>query len=276
MSQDLEVGSVLRTGRAMKLKSQVRAEWLMTCDDLTKWFQSDQSKALLVNGNYLRERVSPISFFCAMLIRSLKLLEPITAISHFCGPHLEPEDELSGGYGLLKNLTNQLVALWNFGELTCLDRDFVDSLRYECRHRNLSLGSLWELFQILVTALPPNTPLFIIIDGISFYETQERFHDTSKVISGIHRLVGDRRVEAMVKVLVTSPTRALGSTHHFYEDETVLIPANTSGARLGFSDRRFDMSFSEMINDLEFDSKKRTTEADNVSEGPLLALSYSG
>ncbi|KAI9740303.1 MAG: hypothetical protein M1834_004881 [Cirrosporium novae-zelandiae] len=167
---------ILCTGRAMSMKSQSQAEWFMACDEMGKWFRSTDSRALLVNANSSLERISSVSFFCAMLIQSIQFLKSILVASHFCGLHLDFEDELAGGYGLLKHLTTQLVEQWCFGDLSCLDRDLVDDLRYESQHQHISLRALGHLFRTLVISLPPKTPLFVIIDGISFYETHERRH----------------------------------------------------------------------------------------------------
>jgi hypothetical protein len=71
----------------MNKEGQIRAEWLMANEVVSKWFKSTDSRVILINGNSSVERISPISFFCAMLIRSLKTLKPIIVIDHFCGLH---------------------------------------------------------------------------------------------------------------------------------------------------------------------------------------------
>lgn len=110
----------------------------------------------MVNGNSSnREKVTPISFFCAVLVRGL--LEPIVILSHFCGMHAPSysSEEFFGGRELLKNPTYQLVAQRPLEEIACLDH-----------------------------ALPSKTPLFIIIDGISDYETGQLTRKTKSVMSG--------------------------------------------------------------------------------------------
>jgi hypothetical protein len=246
-----ETDSILRTGRAMKMESQIRAEWLMKSEQVTRWFRAHNSRTMLINGNHIRESISPVSFFCAMLIRSLKLLGPVVVTGHFCGLHLGLDDELAGGYGLLKNLTTQLMAQWHFGDLTCFNQDQADVLRDESEEGLDSLQTLWQLFRSLITALPPKTPVFIIVDGISFYETEGRSLVTNKVISKIHSLATSEKVKAMVKVLVTSPIKALSITQVFWEDERVLVPTNPPGVRFGFSDSQFNKGFGKNVKRLE-------------------------
>jgi hypothetical protein len=248
----LDTEKALIAGYSMDKNQQIRAEWLMTNEAISTWFKSSASRAILINGNSSLERISPLSFFSALLHQSLKALKTVVVLVHFCGLHTlvgNAGDGLYGGLGLLKNLTSQLVAQWRFGELACLSKEFVDTLRRESPR--IGLHELWRLFRTLVSALPPGTPLFIFVDGISFYETNDLLEGTRTVTKALTRLVRDRRVEATVKYFVTSANRAMSVGEFFEEDERVWIPENPPGVSLGFADTQFKLAFGKKMARLE-------------------------
>jgi hypothetical protein len=257
-SQKPILGRVLRSGFSMDREEQIRAEWLMANEKVSHWFGSARSRKLLVNGNHTLDRISPVSFFCAMLVQSLKPIESIMVLSHFCGlytPEDGPASEPPGSCGLLRSLLTQLIEQWEFGELICLDQDDVAKLK--STSPNLSLQDQRHLLHRLVAALPPAKPLFVIIDGINYYETGEFYHETKKVIKGINRLLSDSKIKAMVKIFVTSATRATEVNECFKPDEMLDVPEDVDGTRLGFADTQFDWQFGSKIERLEHSSSRK-------------------
>jgi hypothetical protein len=220
---------------------------------LHRWFKSSHSRAILVNGNSLIERITPVSFFCALLIRSLKAMKPVVVLNHFCGLYTpsngDPGEVLSGGCGMLKSLSSQLAAQWKFGEMTCLDQEDVEVLK--ASSPNLSLEVLKRLFRSLVTALPAGQPLFIIIDNINYYETSDLGDDTKKAIEEITQLLGNKEVRVLAKILVTSANRAFEVADCFWDDEKIFVPDNPSGDEMGFAEKHFESQFGSTMADLE-------------------------
>jgi len=236
-------------GFSMNKEDQIRAEWLMANKKVSSWFRSAQSHTILVNGNHTLDRISPVSFFCAMLVQSLKSIESIMVLCHFCGlytPEDRPVGEPPGSCGLLRSLLTQLIEQWDFGELKCLNQGDVEKLK--SASPNLSLQDQRHLFRRLVKALPPTKPLFIIIDNINYYETDEFYHETKKVI---RRLLPNSKIKAMVKIFVTSATRATEVNRCFKQSEMLNMPVDMDGTRLGFADMKFDRQFGPKIEKLD-------------------------
>ena len=236
-------------GFSMDRRDQVRAEWLIANKRVSSWFRSAQSRTLLVNGNHNLDRISPVSFFCAMLVQSLKPIECIMVLYHFCGLYTQEDDPvggLPGSCGLLRSLLTQLIEQWKFGELKCLDQEDVEKLKNASP--NLSLRDQRHLFRRLVTALPPAKPLFVIIDNINYYETVEFYRKTKKVI---RRLLSDCKIKSMVKIIVTSATRATEVSEYFEHGERLDMPADIDGTNLGFVDMKFDWQFGPKIEKLD-------------------------
>jgi len=236
-------------GFSMDREDQIRAEWLMTNKKVSSWFRSAQSRTLLVNGNHTLDRITPVSFFCAMLVQSLKPIESIMVLYHFCGVYTP---EPSGSCGMLRSLLTQLIEQWEFGELKCLDQEDVEKLK--STSPNLSLRDQRHLFRRLVTALPPAKPLFVIIDNINYYETDEFYRKTKKVIRG---LLSDCKIKAMVKIIVTSATRATEVGEYFEDSERLDMPEDMDGTRLGFVDMKFNWQFGSKIEKLDHSSSRK-------------------
>lgn len=106
----------------MDAEEQKRVEWLMANESIGRWFKSTRPRKLLVNGFGSLDRITPMSFFCAMLIQSLSSIGSVILLSHFCGLEM-PEVGTSGPKdrrtsGLLKSLLIQLVAQWETSNIT--------------------------------------------------------------------------------------------------------------------------------------------------------------
>ncbi|OTA05567.1 hypothetical protein A9Z42_0062450 [Trichoderma parareesei] len=124
---------ILRNGLAMDAEEQKRVEWLMANESIGRWFNSTRPRKLLVNGFGSLDRITPMSFFCAMLIQILSSIGSVILLSHFCGLEMPevgsngPKDRRTSG--LLKSLLVQLVAQWETSNITCFDHDFLDTLK---------------------------------------------------------------------------------------------------------------------------------------------------
>jgi len=240
---------VLRTGFSMSRENQNRSKWLMTNKKISHWFRARRKRTLLVNGNGTVSRITPMSFFCAMLIKSLASIDSIVVLGHFCGlPH--SGDTVDGvrrseGSGLLRSLLTQLVQQWKFGELTCLSKEDVEKLKRTGPDGSFSMEL--HLFRTLVAALPAGQPLFVIVDGINYFETGDAKADTKKVVERLNALLDYGNVEALVKIFVTSATRSFEVSKYFEEDERVEVPPNITGSIAGFADSQFDWSFGHNV-----------------------------
>ncbi|RSL86555.1 hypothetical protein CEP51_002764 [Fusarium floridanum] len=236
---------VLRAGFRMDGSEQARTRWIMNDKSVSDWFQSTESRKLLVNGNHTLERIAPTSFFCSILVQSLKSVESIIVLAHFCGLNTTRESERSSNAGLLRDLTGQLIEQWKFGDLTCLDQETVKKLKRESP--KLRLKTQRRLLRTLITALPQETPLFIFIDGINYNETEELVYGTKKAVKDLCRLIDEEGVGAMVKVFVTSAVRAFDVNEYFDEDEVITIPEGADENTSGFIDMQFESGLGAQV-----------------------------
>ena len=245
--------------------SQDRAVALITSPVMQRWLTSTVSLPLIVNGQMFSSegeiRQSPLSYFCAKLIDSIlpsrKSLQAaknrgVFALHWFCGQHTDFHDYGPGisDYdahppGMLSNLLGQLIVQL----LECPSIPQLDHLPVSSNEPPLS--ELCDLFVLLVEALPRGSKLFIVIDGISYYEDEERREECMEVMSMLTKLTRGGpgfRNECLTKMLVTAPLRS-HCVQDLLEDTEILdldeyIPPNG-----GFTALQWDMSVGRVVID---------------------------
>ena len=214
----------------MSSRSQDRAVAVISSPIMQQWLTRTVSLPLIVNGQmYTSEediRQSPLSYFCAKLVESI--LTPRTssqlaksravfAVRWFCGQHTNFYDYGPGRTdydahppGMLRNMLAQLIVQL----LECPSLPQLDHV--SAPRENPPLSELCSLFPLLVEALPRGSILFIVIDGISYYEDEGRREECMEVLSMLaevtHEGLGLGK-DCLVKMLVTSPLRS-----HYVED----------------------------------------------------------
>lgn len=232
---------VLQAGFSMASEDQNQATWAISDPKVYGWFKSQRSRALVINGNCSIQRISPLSFFCALLIEILQSLEPIIVLHHFCGLYTtgnSSEREDFGSSTIIKMLLYQLVTQWRFGELECLSADEAQAFHGSS---NITDDFLFSIFSKMIRALPRQQPIFIIIDGINFYETREFLQKTKGLVKKLVKLLGAR---ASVKLLITSTTQILDINKYFENDEKLLVPAEPAPRTMGATSQQLKRRFT--------------------------------
>ncbi|KAK7936020.1 hypothetical protein PG985_001515 [Apiospora marii] len=197
-----DLTSVLRQASRMDTDSKARARWLMKTRHFQSWLGTSHSTLLLAVGALALEKVSPMS----VLAISLDL--PNTVVLHFfCGKHLDvdSEDCLSGPNGMLRSLIAQLVLalrapLPNLGA--------IDSHEFLQDCYNRTLPALCEVFRLLVQQVPQGVALYVLLDGVSWYEQAHWAADLGFIVGLLKDLAAPGGVPQF-KVLLTSPNRTI-------------------------------------------------------------------
>jgi hypothetical protein len=242
-SPEGELQRVISAGRTQSLALQSRAVWLLRSSRLQRWLNSPNSDAVLIHGNSDAAKISPVSLFCALLVQSLVAVEPARVVHFFCGIHSAPQDPLTGAQGLLRSL---------IGQLLCQDQYKLAFLTRRDIHRikTNELGALQELFANLVMQLGPGTALFCVLDGINFYETDEHAMYAGSVFTQILNLVRADESRAVVKFLVTSPSRTRLVGEAFPAENQVAVPRIMTKEGYELNGRRFVTATGESLEQL--------------------------
>jgi hypothetical protein len=239
----------------LSLEDQDRAVYMMQSGPLQNWLQATNSSALLVNGGaYSSGQRSPLSFVCAKLSNALRqarkhgsvaLESMIIDLHFFCGEHVNWRDSLDNGpAGVLNSLLAQLLTRY-----TLFDVSLIKHLKKLESDDTKALGNL---FGKLLTQLPSKKMVFCIIDGLSFYEDEERMEDCEQLLRRLISLT--RRLESdgscIFKLLLTAPTELrLNAVDKLDEEEILRIPEGLEKGG-GFTDMKWEMGAGQDIVDL--------------------------
>ncbi|RAH41703.1 uncharacterized protein BO95DRAFT_517750 [Aspergillus brunneoviolaceus CBS 621.78] len=209
---------VLQAGFSMAGPDQQRTSWTISDPKVFGWFKSRHSRALVVHGNCALQRISPLSFFCALLIESLRSLGPIVVLHHFCGLHPPSDHRDVGSAGSI---------------VTAAFRGAVS---------NLTPVFLVSVLRKLIKALPRRQPVFLILDGINYYETREFGWETKRLVKKLVKLLGAGG--ALYKLLITSTTRVLDIDEYFENDEKLYVPVEPTPRGVGAANQQLKRRFT--------------------------------
>ncbi|KAK8140096.1 hypothetical protein PG984_000162 [Apiospora sp. TS-2023a] len=214
---------------------QDRTEQIMRSPQLREWLVQAESRELLIHGNSDPAPISPISFFCALLVRNLRGVDQFKSLAFFCGSH--PYDDLGGARPMIMSLLAQLLEQQHF------DLGFVDyELAYSMDSGNIE--TFCYVFRQLVRQVRSTESVFCVVDGINFYEGmgEESLQEMAYVLRSLLDLSRERG--AVFKILVTSPSITEDTRQAIEDEDYLALPEQTTNT-LGFSDLRFERQWQE-------------------------------
>ncbi|KAG0124129.1 hypothetical protein HOY82DRAFT_673677 [Tuber indicum] len=262
------VQTSLRYGHGATVVEKDRANWVMKSQHMSTWLTSTTPSTLLVNGNGERKKISPLSFITALLVQSLTQSD-IPVLHYFCGDNTGSSG--GGPSDLISSLTAQLLTHYDF-DLT--------TIRHSRKGAPKTTKQLCALFESLLTQLPDDALLFIIIDGITYFENADRREETCLVIEKLHEI--SQSADALVKVLVMAPSKSRYVVKVLQSDSgsdgdgkgggmnegsgwgVLHVPVNPDGGRVGLSvpywGKRTSGSFTDLRRAAEEQSDSMVEE----------------
>lgn len=147
--------------------------------------------------------------------------------------------------GMLSNMVRQLITqLLRYPLLPQLNHLSVIG-------KDPPLPELCTLFMSLVEALPTGSILFIVIDGISYYEDEDRREECMEGLSMLTNMTrGDPGFihGCLTKLLVTAPLRS-HCVQDLFEDTEILDLDEYIAPNGGFTALQWDMGIGRVIPD---------------------------
>ncbi|KAM0257725.1 hypothetical protein ACHAQJ_004176 [Trichoderma viride] len=221
---DKYVETILSWGSRVEPSAQAQAHSLLHQDRFFEWLSSGHPDMLLVDGNLFvrgsvpHEKISGTSLLCVNFIPSMGSLDSTNVFLHFyCGLHSSLGDEWYGPSGLVRSVIIQLLV--TLGDRSLLDLDIVDRRSFLQKLEHHSLDEMCLLLHQLVRQFPPDTTIFLAIDGISHFDLDFRgmFNKMKTVLDCLQDMVKDDGLRPKFKVLITAPTKSswrLGQVVH--------------------------------------------------------------
>ncbi|KAI9733958.1 MAG: hypothetical protein M1834_002615 [Cirrosporium novae-zelandiae] len=160
--------------QAIDLPNQRVVQQVLSNPRFRKWFQSSESKALLIHSK-ICSKVSPFSLLVTSMHLGLSGIDHVIYLQYFCERHRSV-----GLRGMLRSLIAQLLAARQFGLCSVLTRSDLSSISEQ------DLQTLCELFGTLVRSLTGTpTTLFCVIDTVNLLEQQTEHQDELRYVSNM-------------------------------------------------------------------------------------------
>lgn len=199
-----------------------RADQVIQTQHFRHWMGTPGRARLLVHGMFRGggRTVSALSLLIATLAEALRERPTdFVCLTFFCGSHLDVDEgdgdapQSVGGPALVRALLAQLL----------LQRPDSDT-RLAAAEADMDLvqrgdvGQLCALLGLLVRRLPAETTVFILLDGLVYYERDEYADGADLALAEIMRLAAAGDVAANVKVLAASPWPTDAARRWFRDD----------------------------------------------------------
>ncbi|KAF4455373.1 hypothetical protein FALBO_15630 [Fusarium albosuccineum] len=220
-----DLGLVLRKYHEFSTKALAQANYLIMKPRFQSWLMDPESDIILVDGHCSETigKIAPTSIFCAGLVETLSgknqgsqpwalPQKPQAVLYFFAGEHTSPSSRLLGPQGMIRSLVDQLLLQWPRHDLPDL-RFLEGRLMQLAGERRLDPQNLCHIFEKLIAQLGPKSPVWCIVDGISFFETSLHgwMDDLMLIIRSFLRCVTDTRGRngvGQVKFLLISPDKS--------------------------------------------------------------------
>ncbi|KAL8846977.1 MAG: hypothetical protein Q9221_007963 [Calogaya cf. arnoldii] len=189
-AQDLQ-WILVDSGR-LPIQHQTQASNFMKSQQLQEWLESAESRSLFVQADSFRDgAISAVSLVSRLVIQTMQAREGVLSAFYACGLHTDHHRDVHpNAQGL----------------------------------RNASLDALGALFEGLLYQLPQWAVVLLVVDEVSFYETEEKAQGMCDAMSKMIEVVGEAR--CLVKLLATSSGMSRYVRTGFPQEDVVWITAH--------------------------------------------------
>lgn len=195
-------------------------EWLSSAESRCLFAQADTSDTVLI---------SALSLVSSLLIQTMQSRRAALPLYYACGLHTDRyHDTFPDAKGMLQNLIVQLLLA---PQQQSFSLDFVDHVLFE-RLQNTNIDALFAVFKNLLFQLPHRAIVVLVVDGVSFYETEDRVSGMCDAMSKLIEVVW--MAKCVVKLLATSSGMSSYVKKGFHEEEIVWIPDGEPGYGLQY------------------------------------------
>ncbi|KAF3016550.1 hypothetical protein E8E14_012383 [Neopestalotiopsis sp. 37M] len=209
---------------------------LMKYNEFAQWVTEPTSKELLIHGNSDTTHISPLSFFCALLMQNLRRVQRFVSVAFFCGSH--PYEDQGGPRTLIISLLAQLLQ-----QRTRFDLRFLTYEMAELMETG-DIQAYCSVFGQLVQQMARDETVFCIIDGANFYERDEEMrYEFAEVLCFLLDLT---KSQTKFKILLTSPSITTEIREAIRDEDYLSLPEQGKGTE-DFSLLRFERQLDESM-----------------------------
>ncbi|KAM0816710.1 putative Fungal STAND N-terminal Goodbye domain-containing protein [Seiridium cardinale] len=167
---DVDISHVLHTRELLPADQKAQVDLVFNARLFHDWNRSAFPQKLLIQWDNNKPTtiagVSPLSGFCADLVRNVETKPEFLTIVWFCGLHIDPVEPQTavGGRAMVASLIDQLLRRHHF-DMKKVPRDINTA--------SVQLGNIRTLIKLLrwlIRRLPADITLLCIIDGLVMFE----------------------------------------------------------------------------------------------------------
>ena len=213
---DSDRDTILHHCLAMEKEHRDFAASILQQEEIKSWMTSPQSSALVVNANDDDETISSVSMATVLLLGALdRQSAKIITIYWFCGIHTDS----TAPYDMIVSMIGQLCQSQAFSvNLQETWSELLDSLQMYVHQTR----ALIEVFAMLFKAQLRASPVYVLIDSASFYESRAMYADTKPLFELLLDMVNLRSYKSHpLKVLLTSPQSCTRLTESLQADQVL-------------------------------------------------------
>lgn len=195
----------LKASPAIHAKAQDRAVWILNTGMVNKWLSSLASQVMVINSCEDQghgQLHTPVSLFSANLAQALLKSTSCVVLYWSCALNI---------HGDVRDATRDMLGQLLLNGDEHLPQTSIDksSTKPKLKHPD----DILELLMLLLEAQLMVSPVFVVVDSISFYEDRSRLPRTRSFFEELFQFADAWDGEYQLKVLTTSPTRCrfLGS-----------------------------------------------------------------
>ena len=218
----------------------------MQSRQLQEWLTEPRSRALLLNGNGEGSPTfSPCTFLAAKFIEGLGQIQPIVCLFYFCSLHMSSREEhRENASTLAKTLVSQLLSCDVSYDTSFLTQEDMGKIEQN------DLSTLCMLFQRLMDQIPSGTFIFLVVDGINFYERSERRNDFLELLKVLLAILEECH-NSVFKLLLSCHGRSSFAKDLIPNGNILTVPTFVDGTRQGWSEHTFRKSLGQEISKLD-------------------------
>ena len=154
-------------------------------------------------------------------------------LAFFCGEHLQKDDPDNGPAGMMRSLLAQLLLAYRDFDLRTIQR--MQHLDYD------NVNDLCDMFDLLITQLPPYILVFCILDAISFYEDSATVCEEASIIVRALVDVGEQTRCTFKLLLMSSWNSRILYKDMLDQQDVIWMPAKVP-AQGGFTAMKWNAS----------------------------------
>ncbi|KAI4220122.1 MAG: hypothetical protein L6R36_007843 [Xanthoria steineri] len=216
-AQDLQW--ILQEGMSLPTKGQAQANFLKETPQFHAWLASAEPCCLFAQADTADDGlISALSLVSGLVSETMRSHSEVLSLHYACGLHTDRyRDAHPDAQGVLQHLIVQLLSTPQYRMFSLA---FVDEAMFEGL-RNAGMDALCAVFEGLLYQLPHRAIVVLVVDGVSFYGTEDKVKGMCDAMSMLIHLVGE--TNCLVKLLVTNSGMSDYVRTGFHEEEVVWI-----------------------------------------------------